>query len=234
MTLVIRLYNSSISCAGRIKESLGNVYALLVIFKKCESEMREAAAVEEYVLASRLKSQRDSKRQAAFAALQAITDKFPGRMDGKLVGKTDGIPGDLSISIIKDESISQKSTLSYRSFADEKNIVTSHPGDESSEGGSQNNDDSISDQGDEHPLAGVENAEELPTPEEISPNGVASPDLLSKMDGLFGSYRTKCFFSKNWALREAAVAKTSLLVQETCFSDNNCAETLLSIIEFAL
>ena len=48
--------------AGKIKEALGNVYALLIAYKGCEKQMREAAAAEDYALASQLKFERDLKR----------------------------------------------------------------------------------------------------------------------------------------------------------------------------
>jgi hypothetical protein len=50
-----------------------------------------------------------------------------------------------------------------------------------------------------HPLAGIDHADELPAPEEISKD-VAS-DLVQRVEDLIGEYRSKCLFSKASELR---------------------------------
>mmetsp|Transcript_9562 Transcript_9562/g.20172 ORF Transcript_9562/g.20172 Transcript_9562/m.20172 type:complete len:660 (+) Transcript_9562:182-2161(+) len=221
--------------AGKIKDALGNMYALLIAFKDCESQMREAATAEDYVSASRLKTQRNLKREAALQALQEVEGKFIGNrsIDDEGVGN-------LSISTIKNESfMSQRSARSSRGFAEsapiEKKIhssIVSPPENRESSDEESHSDGSLDDHDDEHPLEGVENAEELPTPEEINDNGVASLDFVQKVQELFGSYRTKCFFSKNWMLREAALAKMTLLIPEVCSTSN--LEVMCKIIEVGI
>ena len=194
--------------------------------------MRVAAAEEDYALASKLKSERDLKKDAAMIALRECEEKFMGKLENAV--------GDLSISTIKDESVCVSPARSSRSFAgnphDEKKIVTSftsHP--ENSAGESESISQSSHDEAssNEHPLEGVDNADELPTPEEITD---VSPDVVHKVEALFGGYRTQCFFSKNWVLREAALAKMTLLVQSVLEDADaaECAEALCMIVETGL
>lgn len=53
---------------------------------------------------------------------------------------------------------------------------------------------------------------------------------------LLGDYRTRCLFSKTWALREASVFKTRLLLQ-TEFANTigiaNCLAALSGIVQVA-
>lgn len=64
-----------------------------------------------------------------------------------------------------------------------------------------------------HPLEGVPGYEALPDPRDVSIRG--ENILLSKrIEELVGSYIMKCFFSRNWALREAALTKSSLLLPD--------------------
>ena len=219
--------------AGKIKEALGNVYALLVSFKECESQMREAATAEDYALASQLKSERDVKREAATYVLSEV--------EGKFIGRIDDLVGDLSISTIRDDSFmspKSKTKLSpHKSLLETSRSTTTSHQDNSEEASEEQSSGSGSTNGQDgdHPLSGVENAEELPAPEDINDNGFASSDLVNKVEELFGSYRTKCFFSKNWALREAALTKMTLL-SPAIVSDTNgeCAEAMCNIIESAI
>ena len=60
----------------------------------------------------------------------------------------------------------------------------------------------------QHPLEGLHNAYDLPPPEPLN----SSSEEVSKTLGipaLLGEYRTMSLFSKHWALREAALNKTS-------------------------
>jgi len=194
--------------AAEIKSALGNVYALLIAFKDAEIQMKEAAAEEEYSLASKFKADRDSLRLQATSALDEVQQQFIGRID------------ELSISTIKDESFistqlqsAKKTTPNKKSsFLETSSIAsrtTSSSSTEEEESQSHNlsRSNASSSQGPRlHPLSGVDNAEELPCPEEITD---ASPDLVHKAEDLFQSYRTKCFFSKNWNLREAGKCMAS-------------------------
>ncbi|CAM9307168.1 unnamed protein product [Laminaria digitata] len=62
----------------------------------------------------------------------------------------------------------------------------------------------------EHPLEGVPNFEDLAPPETLS----AKVDLseVQGLNSLFGDYLTRCFYSKTWSLREAAVLKMKLML----------------------
>eukprot|EP00814_Leptocylindrus_danicus_P009552 CAMPEP_0116031810 /NCGR_PEP_ID=MMETSP0321-20121206/17779_1 /TAXON_ID=163516 /ORGANISM="Leptocylindrus danicus var. danicus, Strain B650" /LENGTH=735 /DNA_ID=CAMNT_0003507093 /DNA_START=223 /DNA_END=2430 /DNA_ORIENTATION=+ len=64
-----------------------------------------------------------------------------------------------------------------------------------------------------HPLQGVPGYEDLPDPQDVTIRG-DNLDLSKKIESLIGTYRMKCFYSRNWALREAALTKTSLLLTE--------------------
>ncbi len=259
--------------AGKIKEALGIVYALLIAYKGCEKQMREAAAAEDYALASQLKSERDLKRDQATLALQEVDKQFFGsdklvgeppvsrtkversrsfvetghtRHNGrdhkteqvtspaqederKFIGRTVDMGCEFSSGTIKDEISTFQSKRSFPEIGSRAYLAKDSDSEEES-----HNDDSFA--VGEHPLLGVENAEELPAPDDISEIiGNASSDLIKKCEELFGRYRMKCFFSKNWALREAALAKMTLLVPELCTSTNgDCAEVTCKIIEVGL
>ena len=63
----------------------------------------------------------------------------------------------------------------------------------------------------QHPLEGVNNFAELPAPESITSK---SDDYAKQLGivGLLGEYRARCLFSRTWALREAAVSKTKMML----------------------
>ena len=296
------------SMAGKIKESLGIVYALFIAFKTCEKHMREAAASEEYVLASELKSERNMKREQATLALQEVEKQFFGSdrlMNEPLIGastkdetlirhtipsstrptipstpqsltrlsparsmietagaashlmKNTGSSGrtieqqaaplryaDSKLLERTDEILAPPtpSSSAMSSMRDEISISTSRSKKSSVETGNRasiTNEEEVSNNYvdstgyDEHPLLGVEKAEALPVPEVMSAvAGNASSDLLLKSDDLFGEYRVRCLFSKNWALRDAALAKITLLSSDICSRTNgDCAEVMLKIVE---
>jgi len=61
-------------------------------------------------------------------------------------------------------------------------------------------------------LEGVPNATDLPAPESLAQS---STDInLVAIRTVLGEYRARCLLSKNWALREAALAKVRLLIYE--------------------
>ena len=262
--------------AGKIKEALGNVYALLIAYKGCEKQMREAAAAEDYALASQLKFERDLKRDQATLALQEVDKQFFGsdklvgepsvsttkdesrsfvetgslashtkhngrdhkaeqdtsptqEPERKFIGRTIDMVSEFSSGTIKDEISTSQSKRSFPEIGSRTSLAKNSDREEESHNG-----DIIVDG--EHPLLGVENAEELPAPDDISEIiGNASSDLIKKCEELFGRYRMKCFFSKNWALREAALSKMTLLIPELCTSTNgNCAEVMCNLIEVGL
>jgi hypothetical protein len=159
--------------------------------------------------------------------------------DSKLLERTDEIlapltPSSSAMSSMRDEisistSRSKKSSVETGSRAS----IAKTNSDASSEEEVSNNYGDSTGTYNEHPLLGVENAEALPVPEEMSAvAGNASSDLLTKSADLFGEYRTRCFFSKNWALRDAALAKISLLSPDICSTTNgDCAEVMCKVVE---
>ena len=149
---------------------------------------------------------------------------------------------DLSLSTIRrleDDDPSIAMTMTGRSFqlnADDREILPRHDSSNSSpeshiiEGAINIHDqqilenDELTENG-EHPLQGVPNYENLPQPEEgfhqsetgliinlNTSNSQTSTDSISKIQSILGTYRTRCFLSKNWSLREAAILKLSLML----------------------
>lgn len=83
----------------------------------------------------------------------------------------------------------------------------------------------------EHPLEGVPGYQDLPLPEEIIDTRI-STEVLSRMEAVLGLYRTKCFFSRNWSLRDAALTKLSLMLHSIDIEGS--APTLCIILERAV
>lgn len=77
-------------------------------------------------------------------------------------------------------------------------------------------------------LEGVPNAMELPAPEPCAADISGDADLAS-ICSLFGSYRARCLFSKNWALREAALAKARLLIDANHWERTEDLELLCDV-----
>eukprot|EP00957_Ditylum_brightwellii_P102935 7845115-Ditylum_brightwellii.AAC.1 len=89
----------------------------------------------------------------------------------------------------------------------------------------------------DHPLEGVPGFYDLPSPEEINDEGGdLPPEFIVNVESIIGRYRAKCFFSKNWLLREAALNKTSLLLNEIRneIEMERYARVLCSMIERAV
>lgn len=177
--------------ALQIKNALGNVYSLLISYKEFEQKMREAAIQEDYKEASSLKIERDNAKVAALESLNEVELEFIGNIN------------DLSLSTIRDESfVSHKSAHSVVPCPDNDQISIvskvrspfrndSH---DMSEKSFADDDDDESNVPHAHPLAGIDNADELPAPEEI--NKDISSDLVQRVEDLIGDYRAKCLFSK--------------------------------------
>lgn len=207
--------------AAMIKQELGKVYALLFAFKESESQMKQAAMDEDYVKASQLKIERDERRNEANTALANVEQQFAGNISTT------------AISTIKDQSFISERSLNDKKEDGENSYVTEE---EESTDASTGQEDSSHDNGSssgDHPLAGVDGAEELPSPEDVQRD--IPTDLVHKVESLFGSYRAKCFFSKNWSLREAAVTKMTLMIPEICSAgstgDVDVSEIIFSITE---
>ena len=73
---------------------------------------------------------------------------------------------------------------------------------------------------DNHPLKGVPDYMALPAPEDINVEGgeIAS-DTIARIESLVGSYLARCFFSRNYSLREASLTKVSLMLPEMAGTD---------------
>lgn len=84
-----------------------------------------------------------------------------------------------------------------------------------------------------HPLEGVSGALELPSPEVLTGKAREMADLLG-ISALIGEYRARCLFSKTWALREAAVSKTRLMIADDEFTSspglNDCVKGIAGIV----
>mmetsp|Transcript_22742 Transcript_22742/g.49270 ORF Transcript_22742/g.49270 Transcript_22742/m.49270 type:complete len:818 (+) Transcript_22742:461-2914(+) len=66
-----------------------------------------------------------------------------------------------------------------------------------------------------HPLRGVHDFMAMAAPEEIkNENGEIASETIARIESLLGNYLTRCFFSTNYSLREAALGKVSLLLPE--------------------
>ena len=86
-----------------------------------------------------------------------------------------------------------------------------------------------------HPLVGVPGFEALPDPRDV----VIKPEhtvLSKRIEDILGTYRMKCLFSRNWALREAALTKTSLIMAEIkeTHGIDKVAPTLCDVLERSL
>lgn len=84
----------------------------------------------------------------------------------------------------------------------------------------------------QHPLEGVPNLSELPTPEDLMGK---SRDVSEQggITALIGEFRARCLFSKVWALREAAIMKTHMMLEHLCDESpgiNNCLPALCTIV----
>jgi hypothetical protein len=225
--------NEDFDLAADIKSELGKVYDLLISFKDSQKRMQEAATEEDFVLASQLKTQRDNLKSAAITTLAEVEKKFYS------IENTPAAAANLSISTIKDDSFVSERPIKPMVHADEE---------EKEGGGYLEQDDestntSTSEKGsprsvasDEHPLAGVIGFEDLPAPEDIRAD--VSTDQVHKIQSLFeypgSDYLAKCHFSSSWSLREAALAKMTMLLPDICsvssMGDDE-TEVLFSIIE---
>lgn len=78
-------------------------------------------------------------------------------------------------------------------------------------------------------LEGVINVAELPEPEPYAAADVGADADFTAFSAFLGEYRTRCLFSKNWTLREAALAKTRLLVNEGTWDQSADLDPLCNI-----
>ena len=226
--------NEDFDLAANIKAELGKVYDLLISFKDSQKRMQEAALEEDFVLASQLKTERDRMKSAAITTLAEVEKKFYS-----IENTPAAAAANLSISTIKDDSftISERPIKPMVHEDEEEKESGSYLGqdDESTNTSTSKGVSSRSVASDEHPLAGVTGFEDLPAPEDIRAD--VSTDQVHKIQSLFGGseYLTKAYFSSSWSLREAALAKMTMLLPEICCSASSMGddetEVLFSIIE---
>mmetsp|Transcript_10555 Transcript_10555/g.19177 ORF Transcript_10555/g.19177 Transcript_10555/m.19177 type:complete len:899 (-) Transcript_10555:119-2815(-) len=74
-----------------------------------------------------------------------------------------------------------------------------------------------------HPLQGVPNVDDLPSPEELGPTVDKAADEIKAM---FGEYIARCIFSKTWNLRDAALQKLALDLRQGEHDEENVSELL--------
>ena len=68
---------------------------------------------------------------------------------------------------------------------------------------------------DNHPLKGVPDYMALPAPEDINNEGEGiATDTIARIETFASKYLVRCFFSRNYSLREAALTKVSLMLPE--------------------
>jgi centrosomal protein CEP104 len=87
-----------------------------------------------------------------------------------------------------------------------------------------------------HPLEGIQNLSELPNPEVITGKSKDTAEQLG-ITPLIGEYRTRCLFSKVWALREAAVSKVKLMLAdefETSPGLNDCVKGVAGVLRVGI
>ena len=83
-------------------------------------------------------------------------------------------------------------------------------------------------------LSGLPNVAELPAPEAFAATDIVADADFSAISVFLGEYRACCLMSKNWALREAALAKTRLLVSEGCWGRSEDMAHLCSIARLGI
>jgi len=228
--------------AAQIKESLNKARDAFNTLKDIEWAMRQAVAEEDYLEAARLKAQRDSNQIAALGALSEAESSISKDSHGEHVA-------DSPKSIMNANSELEVHTNAPDAHAIDCHRNAPSSQDEDSKPLNQqrcceedvfSGDDFDGENGEpsvqgyehgQHPLEGVPGFEEMPAPEDINDDGGKnSPDFINKVEFVMGSYVTKCFFSKNWTLREAALTKTSMVLPEVIgktdiftFTKNVCA-----------
>jgi len=123
---------------------------------------------------------------------------------------------ELDYTNLASEFSSLKSSPSASKAADVNNVVDSSVGDAPRTA-----------------LGGVPNSAELPEPEPFAADLGSDVDINS-ITALIGDYRARCLFSKNWTLREAALAKARVLVDEGHWEQIKDIERLCDIVRIGV
>jgi centrosomal protein CEP104 len=83
----------------------------------------------------------------------------------------------------------------------------------------------------EHPLEGAGDVQALPTPEALNKK---AKDLATEsgISSLLGDYVTRCLFSKQWSLRDAAFAKVKMSLEDGIYGEvSQCGNTVIAVIK---
>ena len=212
--------------------------------------MKKAAAEEEYAEASLLKAERDSAHVAAFDAL-GVVEMIVADSGFNDVPLTDlalpTITGGFNYPRLtpSDANGCQRDNQLHQSNRDNKIVSSERTSDidqdsESQDSMSVTNEIQSASQifdGNNHPLEGIPDYLDLPSPEEINDDGVnVSPDQIQKVESMLGRYVTRCVFSRNWSLREAGLTKASLLLRGILdeMDPQLFAKNILSLLERAI
>jgi len=220
------------------------VRGLFDIYKELQSDMCCAAADEDYVEASRIKTKRDDARSVVLGALnkaEIFVSTFLQKEDS--VDRKHHLE-DLSLSAITscgiDNDIPMGMSMSGRSFPRNSSIAIDNRPILSREESLPENDYSSSNffkdqvekksvpygEDGKHPLEGVPDFINLPVPEEIRTDnetmGISlssseintTSDSITRIESIIGVYCARCFLSKHWVLREAALIKTSIILPD--------------------
>jgi hypothetical protein len=217
-----------------------SVHKFLNDMNESQNIMQKAAEDEDYLKASKLKAKREYSRVALLKWLDkaehpADHNNFQNtHSDFDMHHKLD----DLSLSTIRrvededEPSVLTVFTTRPLPNVEECPIVLKDDSDDKSifEQGlpidrSEHDDYSSVRTDGPHPLDGVPGFEDLPMPEDVHKiipsceqannlsNSFSSITTISSLEAILGVYCTKCFLSKNWALREAALLKLSLNIK---------------------
>ena len=197
--------------------------------------MLQASTEEDYVEASRLKNERNEAKKSAIKALseaeQSMYMDEKSNLNELSLSSISGVnpsfqisPSEKSYHEVQSESKDKEHGKLKKSLVIETGIeeeeeeleqfeYDNHGVTHSKQDESSVDDSSIEDEA--NALEGVENYTELPIPEKINMNECdMTPDQIGKIEKVIGDYRTRCFLSKNWILREAALVKICMILRE--------------------
>jgi len=219
--------------AARVKEALIKVLSVIRKFELLQTEMHQAASKEDYVEASKLKKKRDKARKMTFIAINEAeqfikveNEKHNSQCLDDLTLSTIGLCCENNLpdisSHLPDKYTSNKAVNPIRTenncAANEKKLLDESINDSFDQSVDKDLDEkdiNIYSNEEDHPLYGVSNFHSLPAPEAIKIEDIDDlEDSVQKVENIIGKYLTKCFFSKTWSLREAALLKASIILSE--------------------
>jgi len=236
--------------AAKLKDLLTEVHRFFATLRKEEENMRQAALDEDYPKASKIKLLRDDARKLTIESLNKAELLLSELIEDGVL-KSEHSEFSSTKSTILRHSIERKIVPSAKPVnheskedsCDENTKLPARDDDEISFNDGSNEYESDQKEEDEeidvekHPLEGIPGYEELPTPEAIKPNNKdMSQDMIQNIESVIGSYRTRCLFSKNWNLREAAIMKISIITPSiiNSFGVQVCSPILCQLLDLAI